>query len=366
MTDNKKKWGLLDYSEQYLADIILLTKDNYGEIEIANKDYLLWQYVCNPHGQAVISLAKSSLDDKVVGQYIVIPMSVIANGQEVLGSVSLNTLTHSDFRGQGIFTVLAKDAYKKCAERGIDFTYGFPNQNSYPGFVKKLGFEDIGHVPLLIKPLKIKELVKKKIRNTITKNIMIGLGACLSPLFKIKQSNFNDIEVVKIHRFDNSYSQFWSEVKGKYNVMVDRSTKFMNWRYFDIPLRKYQVFVAKNKGNVMGYIITRIQEVEGINNGMIVDFLVADNDIGKRSGLSLISYALKEMNNLDIEMMGCLMLPHTHEFNLLRKSGFLICPKFLEPQPFPVIFKEHISIASKFKLDDLSKWFYTMGDYDAI
>ena len=147
-----KHWRILDYEPKHERGVLSLFKINYPETNLGKKKFFQWQNFQNPSGNSIIKLAINNLGE-VVGFYCLMPQLYWINGKKVKGSISLNTLVREDFRGQGIFTSLARDAYKECQNRQIMFTLGFPNRNSYPGFVNKLGFTDLGEMPLLIKPL---------------------------------------------------------------------------------------------------------------------------------------------------------------------------------------------------------------------
>jgi GNAT superfamily N-acetyltransferase len=60
--------------------------------------------------------------------------------------LSLNTATHPDYQGQGLFTRLAGMTYEAAGAAGYHGVYGVANANSTPGFVRKLGFQ-------LVRPL---------------------------------------------------------------------------------------------------------------------------------------------------------------------------------------------------------------------
>ena len=67
--------------------------------------------------------------------------------------LSLNTLTAPKFQGRGLFIKMAIETYNDCFKENIKYIIGFPNPNSYPGFVRKLNFSHLGNIPLLIKPI---------------------------------------------------------------------------------------------------------------------------------------------------------------------------------------------------------------------
>ena len=106
--------------------------------------YLDWLYVANPDGAAVGYDAWDG--DRLAAHYVCVPARAWVEGQEVRVLLSLNTATHPDYQGKGLFTKLAAMTYEAGAQAGFDGCYGVANANSTPGFVRKLGFQ-------LVRPL---------------------------------------------------------------------------------------------------------------------------------------------------------------------------------------------------------------------
>ncbi len=75
-----------------------------------------------------------------IAYYGVVPIIVSINKQLVLAAQSCDTMTHPNHRKKGLFVTLAKQTFELAKKQGIHFVFGFPNQNSYPGFIQKLGF----------------------------------------------------------------------------------------------------------------------------------------------------------------------------------------------------------------------------------
>ncbi len=73
--------------------------------------------------------------------YGVFPLAIQYDGREVLAAQSGDTVTHPDHRGKGLFIELARQTYALAQVSGIDFVFGFPNKNSFPGFKRKLAWE---------------------------------------------------------------------------------------------------------------------------------------------------------------------------------------------------------------------------------
>ncbi len=72
--------------------------------------------------------------------YGVYPYLMEYKEKTYLAAQSGDTMTHPAHSGKGLFTTLAKMTYELAKQEGVQFIFGFPNDNSYPGFVKKLNW----------------------------------------------------------------------------------------------------------------------------------------------------------------------------------------------------------------------------------
>jgi GNAT superfamily N-acetyltransferase len=106
--------------------------------------YLAWLYLDNPDGMAVGFDAWDG--ERLAAHYVCVPARARIEGRDVPVLLSLNTATHPDYQGKGLFTKLAAMTYEAGAAQGFDGVYGVANANSTPGFVRKLGFQ-------LVRPL---------------------------------------------------------------------------------------------------------------------------------------------------------------------------------------------------------------------
>jgi len=354
-------WKVVKYLPENLAETIDMTRDFYGDSWISDPGFLQWQYADNPGGPAMIQLARDVATDQLAGQYVVIPMRFKVNNETITGCLSLNTLTRPIYSGQGIFTGLAKAVYQDCAEQGSTFCYGFPNPNSYPGFTKKLGFTDLGNIPLLLRPLNTKALVRKRFGA-----LLAAFALPFDLYYKVKELLDERYEVYPLTDLNLAQMDaFWTKVGCKYPIMGIRDTAYIRWRYFDIPLRDYQVYGVRQKDSstLLGYIVGRCTEVDAMSSGMIVDFLVDPSH--PAAGNQLVNRLLRFFVANNMDLAGSLMLPHTEEASILKAEGFFTCPRALEPQPFPVVYRS-FSPAREDPLLELNRWFLTMGDYDVI
>ena len=78
--------------------------------------------------------------------YGVFPHKIIRESEILLVAQSGDTMTHPAHRKKGLFIRLAKMTYAACEEAGIRYVYGFPNENSLPGFLKHLDWQKTDEV----------------------------------------------------------------------------------------------------------------------------------------------------------------------------------------------------------------------------
>lgn len=121
-----------------------LLSDVFGPGPKFTPQALAWRYRDNPAGPVVGADAWAG--ETLAAHYVACPLRATVEGQSLKGLLSLNTATHPDFQGQGLFTRLARDTYDQGSEHGFDFVIGVANAQSTPGFLGRLGFQHVGRL----------------------------------------------------------------------------------------------------------------------------------------------------------------------------------------------------------------------------
>jgi GNAT superfamily N-acetyltransferase len=128
--------------EATYTDYVRLFADCFPSVDKFNREYIDWLYRRNPAGEVVGFDARDG--DRLAAHYVCIPARAKVAGEDVDVLLSLNTATHPNYQGKGLFTQLAELTYAAGAQRGYDCVYGVANANSTPGFTRKLGFQLAG------------------------------------------------------------------------------------------------------------------------------------------------------------------------------------------------------------------------------
>ncbi len=136
------------HDESAYADYVRLFAECFPATDKYSRDYLDWLYRGNPDGQVVGYDARDG--DRLAAHYVCIPALARIGGDDVKVLLSLNTATHPDYQGKGLFTQLAERTYATGSALGYDCVYGVANANSTPGFVRKLKFQLVGPLRAMV------------------------------------------------------------------------------------------------------------------------------------------------------------------------------------------------------------------------
>jgi predicted N-acetyltransferase YhbS len=365
----EKTWKLALFQDEDMEGLVELCQLQAGKAGVITAEYIDWQLNKNPAGQAQVAVAKETTTDKILGVVWFMPLRVQIENEIVPGSQSLYALVLPDYRRQGILSGMAPICHERLRQQGVKFSYGFPNPNSYHPYVKRFGWVDIGDAYLYLRPLNVKRLIAQRLGHGFFQWSLGTAGqAAKETIFRPKslRNIINQFSISEVHTLDPLLNDFWQRVKGKYPVMLVRDTTFLDWRYTQIPNRSYIFIAAKHRSSIVAYIVLRKVIIEGIHCGMVVDFLVEPTSEGRQAGRALLQKALYRFELEDLDLAGCLMLPGVEETKLLVNQGFVKCPTWLLPQPFPILLQVDEDAPKKHLLNDLSSWFLTMGDYDAV
>ena len=72
---------------------------------------------------------------------------------------AVDTATHPDFQGRGVFTRLTLGALEELGADGVDFVFNTPNDQSRPGYLK-MGWQVVGRLPVRVRPSGLQGLTR--------------------------------------------------------------------------------------------------------------------------------------------------------------------------------------------------------------
>jgi len=347
------KWSNSDKENQGMLKLI----DNvYDEVDIKNPKYIDWQYNKNPQGQAIIVLGiDEGKNDFIIGKEAVIPSDLKLENKLVKASISLNSIVHTDYRRQGIFSKLVSALPNLALKEGIVCVYGIPNSNSHKAFLKE-GWKEIAQIPLLVRILK---------PSNYFNNALKTFFASIDFFWKIKNN-----EQLQIEEYTGDFSDFdplTSKLGKRILVLQNRNHKYLRWRYKEHPTRKYKTYFLKKDSEIICYIITRETEFKGKPIGVILDFVTNGDKKNEKDFLNLVKSVLLKLQNKGSALTIATFPPSTLEYKILRKAGFFNVPDFIKPETLPLIVNIFDKNNQDLKIiEKYDNWFFTFGDYDVF
>lgn len=300
--------------------ILKLFEQSYGR-SLGDKIWA-WRFRDNPAGCGVIDLAWDG--NVLASHYAVTSVRVRIGDQSCLTGLSGTTMTHPDYRGRGLFPILARKTYSRMAELGMAMVWGFPNALSHRGFIRDLGWRDIYEIP------KFQLLLDSRVKMSSPQEYIIPLNS-----------------------FDERFDHLWDRVKDNYSIIVQRDRIYLQWRYIQNPSERYSVLAFVQKGDVLGYAIFKRYEEEL----QVIDILAEEVQVAEELILQIVRIAHTE----SAKSVGLWMNVNHYLHHALEKIGFCNAQ--------PITYFGGLKLANILhdsELYDYRCWYVTMGDSDVF
>jgi GNAT superfamily N-acetyltransferase len=149
---SQKDYTIERLTQDRLKDLERLYNVVYGRS--VPKKYFKIKYDSRYTGHEYVGFIAYSEQHSPIAYYGVLPCFLQCGGQKILAAQSADTMTHPEYRYKGLFVELSQFTFDLCRQLGIRIIYGFPNQNSYPAMVHKLGWKMIHSMELFILPVR--------------------------------------------------------------------------------------------------------------------------------------------------------------------------------------------------------------------
>ncbi len=298
-SERKKTWVARFVDTRDDRELIIRARKRLMKLE--DESYADWLYFDNPAGNLRAMLA---MDGEVVaGQYVVVPLNFWLDGEKVTGTLSLDTVTHEDYRNQGIFTGLAEALFSRINDQGIQFTIGFPNENSRPGFLGKLHFEQPCSFHGFYRPVVPMPDWAIGLRRSVTRLPFLG---------RIETTDCPD---------EAWLEGMWAKEREQKSATMLKDAKFVRWRYAQNPAQNYRFMtMSRRNGDPVGYVVWN-EKSEPAPIGLstsLMDVVASD----PLSAHVLLSAWIEEVRGRATLLKAYATIP-TLESAILMASGFI-------------------------------------------
>jgi|APCry1669192700_1035426.scaffolds.fasta_scaffold03290_2 Acetyltransferase (GNAT) domain len=282
------------------------------------KEYLEWRYFDNEKEELLLAIEHHK--NKLVASYSAFPVDLILNQVVFKTAMSMTTMTHTEWRGKGLFQKLALELYESMQNcLGVRAIWGFPNASSHATFGSKLLWSDIYEIP------------------TLTLNLSSV------DIKNISQSK----QVIR----DDDFSLVYPNLSRDGLIRVNRTKEYLLWRYKKNPSNEYQNFVLSQEGQVTSYVVLKTYggDID------LVDIQTSSPD----DACILLMHIIRVGYDAGVKKMYCWAPTHHYIHGVLERLGFV--------NDHPITyFGGRELIASSMPLDWLNykSWYIQMGDSD--
>jgi GNAT superfamily N-acetyltransferase len=354
-----RNWHIRPYRDGDEKQILKLRQAVFGDLDPVRlkESTWQWQFQNNPSGKAICFLAESN--GKIVGQYATIPTRFSIHGKETLLAFSCDTMIHPEYRHQGLFSVLARTLYDFLETLpDINLVWGFPNDQSLPGFTGKLDWRILPKLPLMVMPIKPLGMIFNSLplfsRRFKNPSAPIKKNPDFSFPTKIQRLQMDPIE-----HFDETFDTLWQEHSTTGAVIQIRDSRYLQWRYLSIPEFNYRPFTVRRDGVLLGYGVIRMMSLKGRRFGALVDlfpFPMESFSVLRE----IISFTKQYVKAHGGDFLTCL-LPR-QQTGILKKAGLRRVPEIMNPKTWWLGYRR----AGNGPSGDLDYWHVTYGDTDVV
>lgn len=322
-----QKWSVRAYREGDEDRIFELYKAVYPEKEYNHEKWLRWwrwMYKDNPAGPGRIWLAEH--DGKIVGQHAIIPVEVKIGDKTVAGSLSLDAMTHPDYRRQKMFETLAKRVYDEAARGNTHLLYAILHANnfSYTGFIKKLNWFDVASMQIMLKPLNWRNVVTLKVNNNFLQRVLATGVNLVSNKVLIRTEKppvTEGLTINQIASFDERFDEVWSKISNQFQIMVIRNKDYLNWRY-STPDVNYSIFVAEKASEIWGYVVSGYKIQSGVKVSRIFDMVAQSEEVM----CCLISRLIEDCKQNRVDLIIYRLIANKTYRQVFKRNGFISVP----------------------------------------
>lgn len=357
MKNNSKDYeivkGIADADE--LEQYRLCFEKNDSPKDIKNLQWLHQQNLANTN---TIYYAMHS--GNVAAIYTAMPVIFNINGKKAVALQSIDTITDVEHRGKGLFPRLAAKLYDDAVEKGFELVYGFPNENSAPGFFKKLKWISFGEAPFILKPLNPTYFMGKILKRNKTR---VPVGEYYAYSVPEQKELAKNIYIRSLSSFGDDYGIIWKKISQGIDVSVDRSTEYMNWRYVNKPGEVYSKCGIFIDGILKGIVVFTIKNKHDGRIGYVME-LIYDDSV-PASGRLLLKYASRIFNAEKVDVVLAWCFAHSFNYRTYKKSGYFSLPVRFRPQHLFLGVRSFNSTNSKM-IEDFKNWYISYSDSDTV
>jgi GNAT superfamily N-acetyltransferase len=217
--------------------------------------FFAWKHRENPFGRSPAWVAVDG--ERIAGFRIFLRWEFERGGAVARAVRAVDTATHPDYQGRGVFSRLTLHAIDALRDDGVAFVFNTPNDQSRPGYLK-MGWQPVARLPVLFRPRSIGSL--------------LAVARARVPAEKWSLPTEAGLPAPDVLSDHGGVSELLRACGSREGLQTRRSAEFMAWRYGFEPLA-YRVMLA-GSARSDGLVIFRLRRRGGAVEAAVCDVVV--------------------------------------------------------------------------------------------
>lgn len=289
---------------------------------------LRWLYEESPPGVRIQFLADEG--GVPIAHYGALPLRYRVYGEVWLAGFGSNLVIARDKRAGMTFYAIQGHLKKVCRAKGLRFSYGLVTRDGVLEPHRRAGWKLMGAIPVYAKPINIARAVRTRVRNAVLSRILAPPLYCIDALLKafdaLKASLLrNDTIATKESDFSGVSGEALEALAAPFRVAAVRDAATLRWRFLTNRDRRYEIFIARRAGTVVGYAVARHMLMRGHSALALVD--VAFDPSDRRAGAVLVAACTAEARHRKVDLIATILNPSSPLLPTLRRNGYIRTPE---------------------------------------
>jgi GNAT superfamily N-acetyltransferase len=269
MSQTRTALHIRPYQDHDEAAVLSLLEASLGSgpAGARSPEFFRWKHLENPFGRSFMLVAET--DSRIVGLRAFMRWEFVVGERRFRAVRAVDTATHPDHQGKGIFSRLTLDALDTLREQ-VDFIFNTPNDKSLPGYLK-MGWQVVGRVPIRI-----------RVRRPIRFATRARSWHSASKLGSIPSTDAPSASGLLDGRIDGLLAT-GERLRG---IATPRDGTYMRWRYGAAPLLDYRALTTGSPGHIEGLAVFRVRPRGGLAEATVAETIVRPG--GRRTAGKLL------------------------------------------------------------------------------
>jgi GNAT superfamily N-acetyltransferase len=222
--------------------------------------FFSWKHTDSPFGASPAWVA--TVDERVVGLRVYVRWVFEHPDGRLRRAVrAVDTATHPDYQGRGVFRRLTLESIDELRADGVDFVFNTPNEKSRPGYLK-MGWVQVGRLPAAVRPSGV-GAVLRMLRSRVPAERWSLASTGGHPALQVLE--------------EDATEHLLASLTPPRALRTNRSVAYLRWRYGFAPLA-YRA-LALGDDPTRGVAVFRVRKRGTATEAALCDVLVPDGDV---------------------------------------------------------------------------------------